>query len=866
MSIAKKLMTVGAEKDVYADDVFSTYLYTGNGAKQSIVNGINLGDFGGGTSTEFDGESDYLSRSSDFIGNSDPAAVTISFWAFLAKEDIQARVYSVGNTYVILDPGAQVDGAVLNVYLNDGLGSAGSNQFSLRTLNRLDIPYGQWNHILVSLHKQTGQYSIYVNDTAVPSSQIANDYTNNNLADFTQSTHTVMAQNNGTVEGKGKFAHLYMDYTYRDLSNYLNRRPFITVDGGSTPPSTLAALSPIMYLPMVSGYAVGENLGTGGDFDVNGSPEIVDAGTEYVAGSGKGGLVWLKGRSKTSFDHILVDTERGVNKVLKCNTTDAEITKDCLTSFNSDGFSLGNSLGFENDFGTDFASWTFRKQKNFFDVVTYTGTGGDHAGVPHGLGIEPGLIILKIVSDSSSWQVFHRDRHDSTMLLLNLSDAEQGNNGLAKVDGSMYHPDVFYPTSISNTLGEEYVAYVFAHDDSDESMIKCGSYTGNQTAGNEVDLGFEPQFVLIKAASGAGEWYMFDTMRGIVTGGFDPFLRANMSTPESASSEQLEVNPTGFSLSADINVNTSGTTYIYMAIRRPNKPAEEFEPEELFAVTPATDTSPRYVSGFPVDMGIRRFVTDSSGNYIHSRLTGNVKLWTNTTGQEAASNDAWMDYNNGMTDPDYVSPDANRLAWMWRRAPGFMDVVTYDGDGQEGRELVHSLGVAPEMMWIKRRNESYNWIAWADSLEANEHLYLNDLASKDNNFDFLSNTRPTESAVTLSSDFGVNSSGNTYIAYLFASVPGISKVGSYVGNGSNDGPTVECGFVPRMLLVKNMDGNGAWELMDSVRGFNNIISLNNENVQLFDSLVVATATGFKVTNGASNVNTTGQNYLFYAIA
>jgi len=103
-------------------------------------------------------------------------------------------------------------------------------------------------------------------------------------------------------------------------------------------------------------------------------------------------------------------------------------------------------------------------------------------------------------------------------------------------------------------------------------MINCGSYTGNQTAGNEVDLGFEPQFVLIKAASGTGDWYMFDTVRGIVTGGNDPFLRANMSAAESAAYEQLELKPTGFSLSADINVNANGIEYIYIAIRKPDTP------------------------------------------------------------------------------------------------------------------------------------------------------------------------------------------------------------------------------------------------------------------------------------------------------
>ena len=69
-----------------------------------------------------------------------------------------------------------------------------------------------------------------------------------------------------------------------------------------------------------------------------------------------------------------------------------------------------------------------------------------------------------------------------------------------------------------------FVAYLFAHNDGDgefgpdgdADIIKCGSYTGNGSAnGPEIDLGFEPQWVLIKAQQSTGNWFMFDTMRGM---------------------------------------------------------------------------------------------------------------------------------------------------------------------------------------------------------------------------------------------------------------------------------------------------------------------------------------------------------------
>ena len=344
-----------------------------------------------------------------------------------------------------------------------------------------------------------------------------------------------------------------------------------------------------------------------------------------------------------------------------------------------------------------------------------------------------------------------------------------------------------------NDSTQEYVAYLFAHDDSDEGMIQCGSYTGNQTAGKQIDLGFEPQFVLIKASSGTGNWYMFDTMRGIVTGGFDPFLRANMSAVESGAYEQLEVNPTGFSLSADTNVNTNGVDYIYMAVRRPNKPAEEFEPEELFAVdtmgSAGDGKPPAFRSPLPIDMAIRSD-TGGASHEIASRLNAGKWLYTDQTAAESSTtNYADFDFQNGWSNSGTTA--SNYVSHMWRRAPGFFDVVTYEGNGQAGREVPHSLGVAPEMMWIKVRDRSNPWPVYNKDLGNNGLLYLNTDAKVDTS-DRWYYTTPTESVFTLHSDVDVNRGSSPYIAYLFASVPGISDIGTYTGNGGVQ--IIYCGF------------------------------------------------------------------------
>ncbi len=122
--------------------------------------------------------------------------------------------------------------------------------------------------------------------------------------------------------------------------------------------------------------------------------------------AGEGGLVWIKYRS-TSADHFLFDTQRGATKYVRSNSTAAEVTNaNSLTSFNADGFSLGSSVGNLN--ATTIASWTFRKAKRFFDVVTYTGDGVIGRQISHNLGSSPGAIFIKRTNTTNNWAVWHR--------------------------------------------------------------------------------------------------------------------------------------------------------------------------------------------------------------------------------------------------------------------------------------------------------------------------------------------------------------------------------------------------------------------------------------------------------------------------
>ena len=155
--------------------------------------------------------------------------------------------------------------------------------------------------------------------------------------------------------------------------------------------------------------------------------------------AGEGGMVWTKNRSAAR-GHTLYDTERGASYRLRLPGIEAHASyPDTLSSFNDDGFSLGSDASmFINVSGEDYTSWTFRKAKSFFDVVTYTGedTQSNDRTIPHSLGSEPGMIIVKRLDASSEgyWNVYHRGVDgaypQTYKLWLHTDNARQTANGV----------------------------------------------------------------------------------------------------------------------------------------------------------------------------------------------------------------------------------------------------------------------------------------------------------------------------------------------------------------------------------------------------------------------------------------------------
>lgn len=613
----------------------------------------------------------------------------------------------------------------------------------------------------------------------------------------------------------------------------------------------------------------------------NGSTQTITNGIDLA---GSGGMVWIKGRTNTEV-HALFDTTRGINKYLSSNNTTAQVAgyTDLVTAFNTNGFSLGadaSTIGLVNNGTTiKFSQWTFRKAPKFFDCGTYVGTGVTRT-IAHSLGQAPGMIIIKQTSASSNWIVYHRQLTSAQYIL------QMNTTGFQSPQSSVFNSTA--PTSTVfqlgtdlavNDIGQSYVYYAFAHDSMADGIIQCGSFTTDGSGNATVTLGWEPQFLQAKASSTTGAWFMLDQMRGWNMS-TDENLLANSSNAEITGTNYGNPTATGFY----ITNHTASATYVYLAIRRPNKPptigTQVFMPFTGTA-SGSGDAGTRGTgtfipTGWPVDLvvGASRTVP---GQMWQDRLRGNTSaVYSHSTSiEETTSIDKfWFNYSTGVEDclwGDYTGASIYNFAF--KRAPGVFDVVCYTGTGS-ATTVAHGIGVAPELMIVKRRSTAFGWYVYHKDMAATEALILNDTLAKLTGNNAWGNTAPTAAAFSVSNagDNSTNASGSTYVWYGFATKAGISKVSSYTGNGGTQ--TINCGFTTgaRFVLIKRTDSTGDWYVWDTARG---IIAGNDPHLSLNTTAAEVTTddsidpdpAGFVVNQLAStNINVTSATYIYLAFA
>lgn len=613
----------------------------------------------------------------------------------------------------------------------------------------------------------------------------------------------------------------------------------------------------------------------------NGSAQTIINGIDLA---GKGGLVWTKSRS-SAYSNILFDTARGNTAYFYTNDTSggwSESGSIGMTSFNSNGYTVGSD-GFLNSAGDSLVSWTFRKAPKFFDIVTYTGNGANRT-IAHNLGVVPGLIIVKRTDVGGNWKVYHRGLTSADYILhLNLTDA-QTSQPTAWNSTAPTSTDFSIGTHVDvNTNTGTYVAYLFAHDSATDGMIQCGSYTGNGSAtGPTVSLGWEPQFLIIKNATttaGLG-WHITDTSRGLtVAGGSSEFGLVNSATALAGEIYSiLGINATGFSINnASVRVNESGSTYIYLAIRRPNKPPTTGT--QVYNAIARTGTGAAATVtgvGFAPDLISIAARDIVRGNVFYDRLRGGAFIRTYDTAAELVA-DSFHVTNIGISDislganPDVNGSGTTYINHFFKRAPGVLSQICYSGTGANKTES-HDLGVAPELWLVKGRSGATQWV-WGSSLLANtEKIVMPTPAGKVTDATAWNSTYPSSTVLSLGTASAVNTSSATYTAYLWATKAGVSKVFSYTGNGSSQ--NIDCGFTTgaRFILIVRTSAAGSVYIWDTTRG---VVAGNDPYLALdttaaevtTDDSVDPLSAGFIVNQvAASNVNVNGATYLGLAYA
>jgi hypothetical protein len=640
-----------------------------------------------------------------------------------------------------------------------------------------------------------------------------------------------------------------------------------------------------------------------------------------VDNSGEGGIFWHK-RTDSTGDHMIFasDTFSG-NSVgdntsytgpsLATNNNSAEFGRGTtrLSSFNNNGYTI-ESQGNFNETGQNFIIWNIRKAPRFFDVVLYDGNGSNRT-VNHNLGCVPGCIWVKKRSGSGDWTIWHKD-------LSNSYTGSAGNYLIMGADAQNTSANIWQdtvPTSTQfslgtngdvNANGEKYIAFLWAHNDSthssgdfidgnfgpdaDQNIIHCGVYTGGGSDYSPtVDIGFEPQFLIIKNKSAQAHWQVVDSAMGMYghPGMQDgPRLGVDRNVAKTSNQRCAHPTATGFGTGqGSSDQNTSGNEYIFIAIRKgplaePTSSSTCFKVQE--GVTGNGYSGSPELQGLTLpmnsDMVIAKRTAGAGGQFANFRQAAYnfTQIQTGTAMNQGSNGGGDFSYKS--TDIAYGDSggfnDSGKkgIFWVWKHAPGFFDSVAYFGNGGNAQTIKHNLGKVPEMIWFKKMNSSGHWAVYHPSIPdpLDYYLRLDSGQTAQADSQFVSST-PTATSVTLGNSSLNNSGTNFYMAMFFGSVDGVSKVGSYTGNGGSQ--NIDCGFAngSAYVLIKNISAAEHWICFDNVRG---IVSGNDPAVYYSLDYAQQTGTdyidpnnsGFNVASGNNYVNASGDNYIFYAIA
>ena len=757
-----------------------------------------------------------------------------------------------------------------------------------------------WFHIVYTYTASSKSANIYLNGSLVSSTNLTTTST-----DATNSGVLALGQyrdsSSGYWDGKIDEVRIYSDVlTSTEIGHIYNNTT------ASIPTDNLEAYYKFednaqdeqQQYDGVSSNVIYRYDGSGNDVSFQGSTNFAPD------------FIWTKMISSGN-NHQLFDRVRGVTKELESNTTAVEVTNaDSLTSFNSNGFTVGSSNN-ENQDGVDYIAWCWKgggaavsntdgsiassvsvNNTTKFSIVTWTSDGSTGLEVGHGLGVTPKLLIYKRYSGSTSNWTVYTNVIDGSWDYLRLNGTQDKTDESNTIANSTLIRNV-------STAGS-WIAYCF---DDVTGFQKIGTYTGNNSSnGPIVETGFEVGWLMLKRVDDTSSWVIVDNKRDRT----NPRTTRIFAETSDANSPGGGVDflTNGFRISAN-SMNNDGGTYLYWAI----------------ATDPSTAATPTVTKSFDVvtyegNGGTQDIESDINPDLVWVKRTSSTEdhvlfdtvrgvqeqIRTNSDGAQSTKTNALSSFNEkGFTTgannalntngQDYVAflwsagshegnlPSANtdgnvKSTTSVNAAAGFSVSRVLCPSSEQDFNWGHGLGAKPDMVLMKKLNSSGHWFFWHKNLTAEQnYLYLNSNLHEGGltqdariwgNQTFTSTTVSTRSNYTFSNDDEV-------ICYCWKEISGSSKIGTYVSSGATGSSNqITVGFKPRFLLVKSISNSEDWYIFYSlgidINGNNDALIFANKDDQQNTSYdrITFSSTGF-YWNTAYGGNSSGYTYIYYAV-
>jgi hypothetical protein len=603
----------------------------------------------------------------------------------------------------------------------------------------------------------------------------------------------------------------------------------------------------------------------------NGSTQTITNGIDLAA---YGGLVHLKQRSSVPGDtgHFVLSSSRGATQALSYSANSAQTTGAADITFNSNGFGLLLSGANSNGSGATYGSWTWRNAPKFFKETTVTKSSGSNATVDLSTLGTVGMVKVKRTDAAGSWYTWHRSL-TAGKLLIGETTAAETTLGHITVSGTTL-------TLVNGVIADgTYHIEAYAHDTSADGLIQCGSFTDSNGTQSRT-IGWEPQLLETKRIDSTGRWDILDTSRGFSqTEGKNLVLNASDSEG-TAYNGVVAPTATGFQTSSPLYIN--GATVIYVAVRRGQMrfPTSGTQVYNAVARTGTGAAATVTGVGFPPDLGIftsndstrtKTFIDRLRGPSLQVQSTNTLVEGTVTTGVTSFNMDGVSVGNVGSVN----AAGEGIIDWFFRRYPGVHDQICYTGTGSNKTEAIPLLDVPPELWLIKGRSGGTQWVFGSSLLANTEKIVCPSPNGKVTDATAWNSTYPTATALSIGTLADVNTSTATYTAYMWATLAGVSKVGTYTGDGTG-GKVITCGFAAgaRFVMILRTTASTAQDifLWDSTRGIvsgnDGHLSLNTTSAEVTtDDSIDPDASGFIVNQvAATNINVSGAEYIFLAYA